>query len=118
MKRFLLLATLLAAPANAIPVTPNFTTGTTTSFTQATTTVNEKIRQVDYNIGESYTVSGTNINLPGSPSIDNADYTMAIPGDPFQFSETYFGAGMSRETFIDRTTIIQTNTETTSVFSQ
>ena len=117
MKYLLLLATLLAAPASAVPVTPNFTTGTMTSNTNSTTTVNESIRQIDYHVGWNYTVSGTNINMLGRPSVDT-NYTMSVPGDAFQFSENYFGPGMSRETFIDRTTVITSTTETISVFSQ
>jgi len=79
--------------------------------------MSESIRQVDYNIGHSYTVSGTNINIPATPSL-GASYTSHTQGEPFQFSETYFGAGISRVTEIDRTIRTQSTTDSLSVFSQ
>ena len=99
------------------PVVPNFTTGTVTSHTTTTTTMSETIRQVDYNIGHSYTVSGTNINIPATPAL-GADYSIQVQGEPFQFSETYFGAGVSRVTDINRTITTQSTTDSLSVFSQ
>ena len=79
--------------------------------------MSETIRQVDYNIGHSYTVSGTNINIPTTPAL-GADYSIQVQGEPFQFSETYFGAGISRVTEIDRTITTTSTTDSLSVFSQ
>ena len=103
--------------AQAAPVTPSFSTGTVTSHTETTTTVNEVIRQTDFHTGSSYTVSGANIHIPARPGPD-ANYTMESQGGAFQFSETYFGPGISRETYIDRTTTVHSVTDSTSVFSQ
>ena len=102
-------------PVNAS--TPAFTRGTVTSDTTSTTTVVETIRQVDYTTGDSYTVSGTNINIPGNPGPDTV-YTQIDPGAPFQFSETYLGPGIASETSIDRTTTIESFTTSVSVFTQ
>ena len=77
----------------------------------------ESIRQIDYHVGHSYTVSGTNINIPATPAL-GANYTIQVQGEPFQFSETYFGAGISRMTEIDRTITTQSTTDSLSVFSQ
>lgn len=107
----------LVQASNAVPVTPNFTTGTVTSHTETTTTVTETIKQTDFQTGWTYTATGTNISFPGTPQL-GASYTMTVPGEAFQFSETYFGPGLSRETQIDRTTTIQSVTDSTSVFTQ
>ena len=104
-------------PVHAGSVVPNFTRGTVTSETTTNTTVVELIRNVEYTTGESYTVSGTNINIPDNPR-RGANYTMVIPGAPFQFSETYLGPGIASETSIDRTTTTESFTSSVSVFTQ
>ena len=75
----LLALLLLGSAAHANPVTPSFSTGTVTSHTETTTTVNETIKQIDFHAGTSYTASGTNITFPGRPGVD-ANYTMMVPG--------------------------------------
>jgi len=118
VKRLFLLATLLCgSAAYSAPVAPSFTTGTVTSRTETTTTVTEAIRQVDFQTGSSYISSGINITVPGRPGVDTA-YTITNQGEAFQFSESFLGPGISRETTIDRTTIIESVTDSTSVFSQ
>jgi hypothetical protein len=107
----------LHGAAQAAPVSPSFTTGTVTSHTESTTTVTESIRQVDYMTGTQYTVSGTNIAWDGPP-IPGANYTMVVPGEAFQFTETYLGPGESRLTEIERTTTVTSVTDTVSVFTQ
>ena len=104
-------------PALANSVVPSFTRGTITATTESTTKVIETIRQVEYTTGTSYTVTGTNINIPGTPH-QGANYTIMNQGAPFQFSETYLGPGMAKETWIDRTTETQSTTNSVSVFTQ
>ena len=104
-------------PALAAPVTPNFTSGTVTSHTESTTTVNEVIRQQDFQTGFSYTVTGTNVNVPGTPTL-GAGYSIVNQGEPFQFSETYMGPGLIKDTTVNRTTTIQSVTDSMSVFTQ
>ena len=77
--------------------TPSFTRGTVTSDTTTSQTIVEVIHQIDYTTGESYTVSGTNINIPSNPGPDTI-YTQIDPGAPFQFTETYLGPGIASET--------------------
>ena len=103
--------------AYSASVVPNFTRGTVTSETTSTQTIVEVIRQVDYSTGESYTVSGTNINIPSNPG-PNTNYTQINPGAPFQFSETYLGPGIASETEIDRTITTESYTTSISVFTQ
>lgn len=104
-------------PSLAAPVTPNFTSGTVTSHTESTTTVNEIIRQQDFQTGFSYTVTGTNINIPGTPTL-GTKYSIINQGQPFQFSETYMGPGLIKDTTVNRTTTIQSVTDSMSVFTQ
>jgi hypothetical protein len=113
----LLAAGVICTPAYAESVVPNFTRGTINATTESTTKIIESIRQVEYTTGESYTVTGTNINIPGNPTKDT-EYSIITPGAPFQFSETYLGPGVAKETWIDRTTETQSTTTSISVFTQ
>ena len=108
---------LLGLPVHAASVVPNFTRGTISSETTSRTEVTEIIRQVEYSTGTSYTVTGSNINIPSNPKV-GANYTMVTPGAPFQFSETILGPGISSETSIERTTIIDSFSTSISVFTQ
>lgn len=105
------------SPSYAGPVTPNFTSGTITSETKTRTEVIEAIRQVEYSTGTSYTVTGTNINIPGTPA-PGMNYTIQTQGAPFQFSETHLTPGVAKETWIDRKTTEDSITNTISVFTQ
>ena len=108
---------LFGQVAQASQVTPAFTTGTVTSRTESTQTVTETIRQVDMMTGTSYTVSGTNVSWDGPPS-PGANYAVVVPGEAFQFTETYLQPGESRLTEITRTTEIFSVTDSVSVFTQ
>ena len=144
MKRLLTVLILLsgAGAARAVPVVPNFTQGSMTSHTETTSTVTETINSMDYNTGYQYVVTGTNIQTDSSnlvPSGTNntsvtlngvtsswtgldmsnkPSFEMTTPGAAFQFTETYQGPGLSNHTIIQRTTTINSVTETTSVFTQ
>jgi hypothetical protein len=114
----LLLATgVICTPVYAESVVPNFTRGTITATTETSTKIVETIRQIEYTTGTSYTVTGTNINIPAAPH-QGASYTIMNQGAPFQFSETYLGPGVAKETWIDRTTEQKSTTNSISVFTQ
>ena len=141
MKRLLPLLFLYFSPAYAVPVIPNFSAGTMSSTTRTTSNVTETIVSNDYNTGHTYTINGTNISIDGAtmappPSattqvIDGTSYTwtgadlnqkpnatITTPGQAFQYAESYIGPGLSNQTIIQRTSVIESVTETTSVFSQ
>ena len=146
MKRILTVLLLLsgAGAARAVPVVPNFTQGSMPSHTETTSTVTETINSMDYNTGWQYVVTGTNVeansNLSptGTGSINNTQvtldgvtstwnglnltdrpgFTITTPGQAFQFTESYQGPGLSNHTIIQRTTTIQSVTDTTSTFTQ
>ena len=103
--------------ANAASVVPNFTRGQITSETTSRTEVTEIIHVMEYTTGTSYTVTGSNINIPSRPG-PGSNYTMINPGKSFQFSETYMGPGIATETHIERTTITDSFTTSLSVFTQ
>ena len=113
----LLLAAGFISPCYAAPVTPNFTSGTITSETKTRTEIVEVIKQIEYTTGTSYTVTGTNISIPGRPG-PGADYNIITQGAPFQFSETHLTPGIAKETWIDRKTTEDSVTNSTSVFTQ
>ena len=146
MKRLLTVLLLLsgAGAARAVPVVPNFTQGSMTSNTTTTSTVVETINSMDYNTGWQYVVTGTNVSADstltptGAGSISNTQvtldgvtstwngldltdrpgFTMTTPGAAFQFTESYQGPGLSNHTIIQRTTTINSVTDTTSTFTQ
>ena len=127
---------------NAVPVVPNFTQGSMTSNTTTTSTVTETINSMDYNTGWQYTVTGTGVesssnNLTPGGTVQSTvtldgvtsqwtglnleqrpNYTLTNQGGAFQFSESYLGPGLSNHTIIQRTTTIQSVTDTTSTFTQ
>ena len=146
MKRILTVLILLssAGAARAVPVVPNFTQGSMTSSTTTTSTVTETINSMDYNTGWQYVVTGTNVSSDGTltptgaGSISNTQVTLdgvtstwnglnlenrpgfsiTTPGAAFQFTESYQGPGLSKHTIIQRTTTINSVTDTTSTFTQ
>jgi len=127
-----------AAAAQAVPVVPNFTQGSMTSHTETTQTITETINSMDYNTGYQYSATGSGITANGNLSpgtgannvtIDGVTstwtgvnnrptFTQTTPGQAFQFTETYQGPGLSNQTIIQRTTEVQSITDTTSIFSQ
>ena len=116
MKRLLVLL-LLSSPVQAASVVPNFTTGVVNSETTTRTEITEVINIVEYSNATSYTVTGTNINIPSNPT-PGANYTQINPGQAFQFSETRMTPGVSQVTDMTRTTVIDSFTTSTSVFTQ
>ena len=146
IKKRLAMVVVVSALANvqtamSVPVVPNFTQGSMTSNTETTSTVTETINSMSYKTGYDYVISGTNIEHDGNtisaPSStgnsntlngvtstwtgldleDKPNFTISNPGGAFQFTESYTGPGLSNHTIIQRTTEIQSVTNTTSVFS-
>jgi len=120
---------LVASPAAAVPVVPNFSQGVVSSHTETKTIVKESIRSESYRTGFEYTVSGTGVepsNGTVSPSAgakslnlsSRSTWVQTTPGAAFQFAETYSGPGLIEKVMIDRETVIESVTDSTSTFSQ
>jgi hypothetical protein len=133
---------VLAAPeAKAIPVVPNFQQGTLKSTTTTKTKVNEIINSYEYRTGYEYTASGTNVEPNGTIApmglttttntvngissvwrgLDPASkptWSIVNQGASFQFIETLQGPGLVNHTLIERTTDVESLTETLSTFTQ
>ena len=130
-----------ARTAIAVPVVPNFTQGAMTSTTETTSTVTETINSMNYDTGYQYVITGTNVEMDGtsiSPTANvttantiegvtstwtgldlstKPNFTITSPIGAFQFTESYSGPGLKTQTIIQRTTTIQSVTNTTSTFS-
>ena len=100
---------------------------------------------MDYNTGWQYVVTGTNVEASGdslTPTgagsinttqvtldgvtstwnglnlTDRPEFSIVTPGAAFQFTESYQGPGLSNHTVIQRSTTINSVTDTTSTFTQ
>jgi len=143
MKRILTVLLLLSSTgaARAVPVVPNFTQGSMTSHTETTSTVTETINSIDYNTGYQYVITGTNMEHDGTTisapntttsittegvtstwtglDLNNKpNFSISTPGAAFQYTESYTGPGLATQTVIQRTSTINSVTDTTSTFSQ
>ena len=49
---------------------------------------------------------------------NQSQFTISTPGDAFQFTQTYSGPGLTNQTIIQRTTVVESVTDTTSTFTQ
>ena len=64
-------------------------------------------------------VTGTVTSSFDSLDLNNQGaFTLSAPGGAFQFSQSYSGPGLSNQTIIQRTTTINSVTDTTSTFTQ
>ena len=64
-------------------------------------------------------VTGTVTSSFDSLDLNNQGaFTLSAPGGAFQFSQSYSGPGLSNQTIIQRTTVIESVTDTTSTFTQ
>ncbi len=136
-----LLFIFCVSPAYAIPVVPNFTSATSTSKSVTTNNLTENIKEVRYNSGYTYSVTGTGISCGNCDSISmpNATVTETIngttyewtgldlnqkpnwvqqnQGQAFQFSEFYQGPSLESVIDITRTVQSEVVTDTTIIFS-
>ena len=144
MKRYLPLLLLLNSwqkPVIAVPVVPNFSSGSMTAVTRTTQNITESIVSTDYNSGHSLSITGTNLDIDGSTMLPNPttinqtvngttyqwtgadlttmpNVTIKNAGAAFQANFHYVSPGLSNITNITRTTQVESVTETTSTFSQ
>jgi len=142
--KLLIVAALLmiGGAAHGVPVVPSFSQGSMTSRTETRSSVTEVINSMDYATGYSWSTSGHNVQSDtGSLSAGTGTTTSTVgdgisaewthmnmankptwsivnPGEDFSLVETYHGPGLSNQTIIQRTTEVESITETTSVFQR
>ena len=120
---------LVASPAAAVPVVPNFSQGVVSTHTETKSIVKESIVSESHRSGWEYTVSGSGVEPSSgtvSPAVsgtgldlaNRSSWVQSTPGAAFQFAETYQGPGLIEKVTIDRETIIESVTDSTSTFSQ
>lgn len=138
--RYLAVLLLFAGSASAMPVVPNFRSGTMTSRTETKTSMTEVIRSMDYSTGYTYSASGKNVKVEGSDILPGTTptttqtvsgvtstwtgldleqkptWSIVTPGKAFQFVESYTGPGLTNVTDIERTIQTESVTDTLSVF--
>jgi len=142
VKRYLPLLLLLNTTETlAVPVVPNFSSGSMSAVTRTTQNITETIVSTDYNTGHSLSITGANLEIDGSTmlpdpttinqTVNGTTYswtgadlttmpnvTIKNAGAAFQMNQVYHGPGLSNITNITRTTQVESVTETTSTFSQ
>ena len=139
--RYILFFIFLSVPAQAFPVIPGFTSGSTTSRTESKQNTTELIESWSYSTGYEYSVGGTNLNIQGdllpntvttgSHTVDGVTtthhgidlnskptVTMHTQGAATNLIESYHGPGLKSFTRINRDIITESVTETMSTFTQ
>ena len=116
MKKLLLLF-LLAAPAAANEITPNFTQGSMQSTTTTTVDINRTIESNVY--GGTYSSwAGTNVTASGSINDSATTYSIETPGEQFQLEIVNRAAGVIEDSLVTETIQQISTTTSLSVFSQ
>ena len=127
---------------SAVPVVPNFQQGVLQNHVETSSVIQETIKSFSFNTGYELTTGGTNVapstgnvaptgyaNVNNivegitqtftSPDLsDKPIYNIVNPGQSFTYFETLQGPGLSNFTQIDRTTTIESISDSTSTFSQ
>ena len=117
MKRLILLL-MIASPAAANTITPNFTQGSMQSTTSSTIDIS---RTIATNVlGGSYASwSGTNITASGDDiTATGAKFTIKNPGEQFQLEIVTRAAGKIEDSLVTDTIKQVSTTTSLSVFSQ
>ena len=116
MKSFLLLL-LLASPAAAQQVTPNFTQGSMQSTTTTTVDIDRTITTNIYG-GDYKSWSGTNVTPSGDILDSSTTYSVTNAGEQFQLETVVRAAGVVENIVVEEVIQQQSTTTSLSVFSQ
>ena len=114
-KLFLLL--LIASPAAANTITPNFTQGSMQSTTTTTVDIDRTIETNIYG-GDYSSWSGTNVTPSGDIADPATTYSVTNAGEQFQLEIVNRAAGLIEDSLVTETIQQTTNTTSLSVFSQ
>ena len=143
-KLWLLVLLLLPARTIAVPIVPQFRSGSSSTSSTTESVINETITSHQYRTGYSYSASGHNIESadtnkyinPTAPKLTEQTvggvnfswtspnleavprWTIVNPGGAFSLQETLITPGLDTVTTITRTINTSTTTETTTTFGQ
>lgn len=118
MKRLLAFAILLvASPATAQQVAPNWSQGSMNATTTSTQTITETINREVYG-GALSTYSGTNVQPSTTITDAAATYSVVDTAQPWQLEITTRPAGIVESVITNRDIDITSTTTSLSVFSQ
>lgn len=142
MQKYLWLCLLCSTPVYAIPVVPNFQQGVLQQHVETKSTVVEDIKSFDFRTGYQLTVGGSNVQSDSgnvapqgwtkvnttiqgtgttyvSPNLDNKpNFSIVEQGASFNYFESLESPGLVNYTHIQRTTNIESVSDSTSTFSQ
>ena len=113
----LLLFLLLASPAAAQQVTPNFTQGSMQSTTTTTVDIERTIATNIYG-GDYSSWSGTNVTPSGDIADTATTYSVTNAGEQFQLEIVTRAAGKIEDSLVTETIEQVSTTTSLSVFSQ
>ena len=141
-KLWLLVLLLLPARTLAVPVVPQFRTGSSTTSSTSESIINETITSHQYRTGYSYSASGHNIEsetgfinptptTANEQTVGGVNFSWTLPnleaiprwgivnnGAAFSLQETLITPGLDTSTTITRQITTSTTTETTTTFGQ
>jgi len=143
-KFWLLILLLLPVKTLAVPVVPQFRSGSSQTSSTSESVINETITSHQYRTGYSYSASGHNIESADtnkyinptattlteqtvggvnfswtSPNLEAVPrWTIVNPAGAFSLQETLITPGLDTVTTITRTINTSTTTETTTTFGQ
>ena len=143
-KLWLLFLLLLPARTIAVPIVPQFRSGSSSISSTTESVINETITSHQYRTGYSYSASGHNIESADtnkyinptattlteqtvggvnfswtSPNLEAVPrWTIVNPAGAFSLQETLITPGLDTVTTITRTINTSTTTETTTTFGQ
>ena len=143
-KLWLLVLLLLPARTIAVPIVPQFRSGSSSTSSTTESVINETITSHQYRTGYSYSASGHNIESADtnkyinptattlteqtvggvnfswtSPNLEAVPrWTILNPAGAFSLQETLITPGLDTVTTITRTINTSTTTETTTTFGQ
>ena len=113
----LLVLLMLASPAAAQSVTPNFTQGSMQSTTTTTIDIDRTISTEIYG-GDYSSWSGTNVTPSGDITSGSTTYSVTNAGEQFQLEIVGRTAGIIESIDIDETIQQSSTTTSLSIFSQ
>ena len=143
-KLWLLVLLLLPARTIAVPIVPQFRSGSSSTSSTTESVINETITSHQYRTGYSYSASGHNIESADtnkyinptatklteqtvggvnfswtSPNLEAVPrWTIVNPAGAFSLQETLITPGLDTVTTITRTINTSTTTESTTTFGQ